>query len=181
MAPATPADLFACLDRLGIATRTVAHEPVFTVAESRAIKAAIPGGHSKNLFLRDRKGRLFLVVARDEARVDLKRLPDVIGASGRLSFGSADLLRTILGVEPSSVTPFAAINDRDGRVSVALDAGLMAFGRINVHPLINTMTTTIASVDLIRFLQAAGHEPRVLALPEPSSEASRDADTAASP
>ena len=175
MVPATPADLFVLLDRLGVVTKTVEHAPVFTVAESRAIKAAIPGGHSKNLFLKDRKGRLFLVVARDEARIDLKRLPDVIDASGRLSFGSADLLRTVLGVEPGSVTPLAAINDRDGRVSVLLDAGLMAFERINVHPLVNTMTTTIASVDLIRFLRAVGREPRVLALPEPTSEPSRGA------
>jgi Ala-tRNA(Pro) deacylase len=91
----------------------------------------------------------------------------VIGASGRLSFGSADLLRAALGVEPGSVTPFAAINDPDGRVSVTLDASLMAFERVNFHPLINSMTTTIAREDLMRFLQATGHDPRVLALPEP--------------
>jgi Ala-tRNA(Pro) deacylase len=168
--PATPADLFAFLDRLGIVTETEEHAPVFTVAESRAIKAAIPGGHSKNLFLKDRKGRLFLVVARDETRIDLKQLHETIGASGRLSFGSADLLRTALGVEPGSVTPFAAINDRDGHVSVMLEASLMAFERVNFHPLVNSMTTTIARGDLIRFLQATGHEPRVLALPEPASE-----------
>ena len=179
MAPATPSDLFVYLDRLGIATRTVAHAPVFTVAESRAIKAAIPGGHSKNLFLKDRKERLFLVVARDEARIDLKRLSDIIGASGRLSFGSADLLRSVLGVEPGSVTPFAAINDRDGRVSVVLDADLMALERVNVHPLANTMTTTIAAADLIWFLQAAGHDPCVLTLPEPASESGREAGASA--
>src|SRR3954468_11895326 len=149
--PATPADLFAVLDRLGIETRTVAHAPVFTVAESAAVKAAIPGGHSKNLFLADRKGRLFLVTARDHARIDLKRLPGPIGATGRLSLGSADLLRATLGVEPGSVTPFAVLNDRAGRVAVILDAGLMAFGRVNVHPLVNHATTTIAGADLIRF------------------------------
>ena len=180
MPPAAPSDLFVYLERLGIVTRTVAHAPVFTVAESRVIKAAIPGGHSKNLFLKDRKERVFLVVARDEARIDLKRLPEAIGTSGRLSFGSADLLRSVLGVEPGSVTPFAVINDRgDGRVSVILDADLMALERVNVHPLVNTMTTTIASADLIRFLRATGHEPCVLTLPEPASETGREAGASA--
>ncbi len=169
MPPATRTDLFAFLDRLGIATETVEHAPVFTVAESRALKVAIPGGHSKNLFLKDRRARLYLVVAQDETRIDLKRLHEAIGASGRLSFGSADLLRAALGVEPGSVTPFATINDHDRRVSVVLDASLMAFEQVNFHPLANSMTTTIARGDLIRFLQATGHEPRVLALPEPTS------------
>ena len=95
MSPATPADLFAFLEKLGIAAETAEHAPVFTVAESRAIKAALPGGHSKNLFLRDKKGRLFLVVARDETAIDLKRLHEAIGAAGRLSFGSAELLRSL--------------------------------------------------------------------------------------
>src|SRR3712207_770355 len=118
MAAAAPPDLFAFLDTLGIAAETAEHAPVFTVAESRSIKAAIPGGHSKNLFLKDRKDRLFLVVARDETRIDLKRLHEVIGAAGRLSFGSADLLRETLGVEPGSVTPFALINDTARQVAV---------------------------------------------------------------
>jgi Ala-tRNA(Pro) deacylase len=183
--PATPADLFAYLDRLGVLSETAEHAPVFTVAESRAIKASIPGGHSKNLFLKDRKGRLYLLVARDETRIDLKRLHETIGASGRLSFGSAELLRAALGVEPGSVTPLAAINDRDGRVSVVLDASLMAFKRVNFHPLVNSMTTTIAREDLIRFLQATGHEARVMALPEPTetrlSETDWSTDGAASP
>ena len=134
MSPATPADLFAFFEKLGIAAETAEHAPVFTVAESRAIKAAIPGGHSKNLFLKDRKGRLFLVVARDETAIDLKRLHEAIGAAGRLSFGSAELLRETLGVEPGSVTPFALLNDADGRVAVVLDAALMAFTRVNFHP-----------------------------------------------
>ena len=157
MPPATPADLFAYLDRLGVLSETAEHAPVFTVAESRAIKASIPGAHSKNLFLMDRKGRPYLVVARDETRIGLKRLHETMGASGRLSFGSDDLLRAALGVEPGSVTPFAAINDRHGRVSVVLDASLMAFKRVNFHPLVNSMTTTIAREDLIRFLQATVH------------------------
>jgi cytidylate kinase len=126
-----------------------------------------------------------LVVAAAEARIDLKRLHEAVGAAGRLSFGSAELLREALGVEPGSVTPFAAINDRNGRVSVVLDASLMAFKRVNFHPLVNSMTTTIAREDLIRFLQATGHEPRVMALPEPTetrlSETGWSTDGAASP
>ena len=175
MPVATPVDLFAYLATLGIHTDTSEHAPVFTVAESRSIKAAIPGGHSKNLFLKDRKDRLFLVVARDETRIDLKRLHETIGASGRLSFGSAALLRETLGVEPGSVTPFAVVNDRAPRVSVILDAALMAFERVSFHPLVNSMTTTIARDDLVAFLAATGHEPRVLTLPEPPAETSQTA------
>jgi Ala-tRNA(Pro) deacylase len=180
MPAAAPADLFAFLDQLGIATETFEHAPVFTVAESRSIKAAIRGGHSKNLFLKDRKDRLFLVVARDETRIDLKRLHETIGASRRLSFGSAELLRETLGVEPGSVTPFALINDRAGRVSVVLDAALMAFARVNFHPLVNSMTTTIARDDLVAFLRATGYEPQVLRLPEPAPETSQNAAAAPS-
>jgi Ala-tRNA(Pro) deacylase len=180
MSIATPADLLAFLDKLGIAAETAEHVPVFTVAESRAIKAAIPGGHSKNLFLKDRKGRLFLVVAQDETRIDLKRLHETVGAAGRLSFGSAELLRDALGVEPGSVTPFALINDRAGRVEVVLDAALMAFARVNFHPLVNSMTTTVRREDLLAFLRATGHEPRILRLPEPPAEASQNAAPAPS-
>ena len=180
MSAVAPADLFAFLDRLGIATETFEHAPVFTVAESRSIKTTIPGGHSKNLFLKDRKDRLFLVVARDETRIDLKRLHETIGAAGRLSFGSAELLRETLGVEPGSVTPFALINDRAGRVSVVLDVALMAYERVNFHPLVNSMTTTIARDDLVAFLRATGHEPQVLRLPEPAPETSQKAAAAPS-
>jgi Ala-tRNA(Pro) deacylase len=178
--PATPSDLFAYLDKLGIATETLAHSPVFTVAESRAIKEMIPGAHSKNLFLKDRKDRLFLVVARDETCIDLKRLHEAIGASGRLSFGSADLLRETLGVEPGSVTPFALINDAGRRVTAVLDAELMAFDRVNFHPLVNSMTTTIARSDLLAFLKATGHDVQVLRLPEPAPETSEKAEAAPS-
>jgi Ala-tRNA(Pro) deacylase len=175
MPDANPSDLFAYLERLGIRAETFEHAPVFTVAESRGVKAAIPGGHSKNLFLKDRKDRLFLVVAQDETRIDLKRLHETVGAAGRLSFGSADLLRETLGVEPGSVTPFALLNDTERRVSAVLDAALMAFERVNFHPLVNSMTTTIARDDLLAFLRATGHEPRVLRLPEPAPETSQKA------
>jgi Ala-tRNA(Pro) deacylase len=167
---ATPDDLVAYLDRLGIRTSTHEHPAAFTVAESAPMKRAIPGAHSKNLFLKDRKGRLFLVVAKDDTAIDLRRLHVPLGASGRLSFGSADLLRATLGVEPGSVTPFGILNDRDGRVQVILDAALMAHERQNFHPLVNTRTTGIARDDLLRFLRATGHEPLILRLPAPGRD-----------
>jgi Ala-tRNA(Pro) deacylase len=165
---ATPADLFALLERLGVAARTYDHVPVFTVAESQAIKEEIPGGHSKNLFVKDKKGRLFLIVAEAHTSIDLKRLHEAIGASGRLSFGSAELLREVLGVEPGAVTPFGLINDRAGRVSVVLDAALMECEPVNFHPLVNSRTTGVSRAGLLAFLRATGHDPRVMRLPAPA-------------
>ena len=168
MAHLSPQDLLDRLAELGIKAETVEHEPVFTVAESRPVKARIPGAHSKNLFVKDKKGRLFLITAKDETPIDLKRVHEAIGASGRVSFGSADQLRAALGVEPGSVTPFAAANDPEGRVTVILDANLMEHERVNFHPLVNSMTTGVHRDDLLKFLRATGHEPRILRLPEPS-------------
>ncbi len=159
--PAAPADLFALLDRLGIAHATVTHPPLFTVGESQALRGAIAGGHTKNLFLKDKKGALFLVTALEDAAIELKSLHRRLGAGGRFSFGSADLLRATLGIEPGAVTPFAVMNDSDGRVTVVLDAALMRHATINCHPLVNTMTTSIAGADLIKFLAATGHPPRI--------------------
>jgi Ala-tRNA(Pro) deacylase len=166
----TPQELLDHLAGLGISADTVAHDPVFTVAESRPVKARIPGAHSKNLFVKDKKGRFFLITAKDETPIDLKRAHEAIGASGRLSFGSADQLRDVLGVEPGSVTPFAVINDRDGRVTLILDFNLMHHERVNFHPLINSMTTGVSPEGLIRFVRATGHEPVILRLPEPRAE-----------
>jgi Ala-tRNA(Pro) deacylase len=160
---ATPADLFAFLDRLAIAHTTVTHPPLFTVEQSRALRGRIPGGHTKNLFLRDKKDALFLVVAEEHAVIDLKSLHRRLDA-GRFSFGSADLLRAVLGVEPGAVTPFAAINDVEGRVTLVLDAPMMRHDVLNYHPLDNTMTTSIARGDLVKFLLATGHPPRVVAV-----------------
>jgi Ala-tRNA(Pro) deacylase len=162
--PATPDDLFAFLDNLGIAHRTVSHPPLFTVEESRALRGQIPGGHTKNLFLRDKKGALYLVSALEDAAIALKSLHRTVGASGRFSFGSAGLMRQTLGIEPGAVTPFAAINDRDQRVSMVLDAELMRQPLVNFHPLANTMTTSIARDDLVRFLTETGHPPGIFAL-----------------
>jgi Ala-tRNA(Pro) deacylase len=165
--PATPADLFNFLDRLGIPHTSVEHAPLFTVEESQTLRGQIPGGHTKNLFLKDKKGGLFLIVAQEDARIALGGLHRQLGAAGRFSFGSPELMRETLGVEPGSVTPFAAINDTAGRVTVVLDDAMLRHGTLNYHPLSNTMTTSIARDDLLRFLRATGHEPRI----EPVSEA----------
>ncbi len=170
MAHLSPQELLNRLAELGIEADTVEHEPVFTVAESRPIKARIPGAHSKNLFVKDKKGRYFLISAKDETPIDLKRVHEAIGASGRVSFGSADQLRALLGVEPGSVTAFAVVNDPDGKVTMILDANLMEHERVNFHPLINSMTTGVSRDDLVRFLRSTGHEPLILRLPEPSPE-----------
>ncbi len=158
---ATPDQLFAYLDGLGIAHRTMSHPPLFTVEQSQALRGQIAGGHTKNLFLRDKKQAVFLVVAEEDAEIDLKGLHRVLGASGRFSFGSPDLLRELLGVAPGSVTAFGAINDTAGRVTVVLDAVLMEHAIINAHPLVNTMTTSVARDDLVKFLEATGHLPRI--------------------
>lgn len=165
----TPADLFAFLDRLGIAHATVRHPPLFTVEQSRALRGRIPGGHTKNLFLKAKTGALFLVVALEDAAIDLKRLHHRLG-TGRFSFGSADLLRETLGVEPGAVTPFAAINDTARAVTVVLDAAMMRHEMLNYHPLDNAQTTTIGRDDLVKFLQATGHAPRIEAVAEPAAQ-----------
>ncbi|MBV1697718.1 MAG: prolyl-tRNA synthetase associated domain-containing protein [Hyphomicrobiales bacterium] len=159
--PASPDEIFAYLDSLGIAHKTVAHPPVFTVEEARMLRGKLAGGHTKNLFLRDKKGTLFLVVAAEDATIELKSLHRLLGATGRFSFGAAELLRETLGVEPGSVTPFAAINDKAGRVNVVLDAAMMANEILNFHPLTNTRTTTISRSGLLTFLEATGHPPRI--------------------
>jgi Ala-tRNA(Pro) deacylase len=161
--PATRQDLFARLAELGIMTRTVEHEPLFTVAESSRLERELPGAHTKNLFLKDEEGQLFLVVAKSTTRVDLKALARTLKA-GRFSFGKPELLMEALGVPPGSVTAFAVINDPKGRVRVIIDAELMKHDSWNCHPLENTATTNIACDDLLRFIRLSGHDPRVAVL-----------------
>jgi Ala-tRNA(Pro) deacylase len=165
-APLTPDDLFRRLDALGIAHRTYAHPPVFTVAEAVALRGQLPGGHCKSLFLNDKKDGLWLVVALEERRVDLKRLAAQLAAP-RFSFGSADLLYQALGVRPGSVTPFALANDRERRIRVVLDREMLGYDPLNYHPLENDRTTAIAPGDLLRFIAACGHEPIILDLDSP--------------
>jgi Ala-tRNA(Pro) deacylase len=169
--PTTPQDLFAYLDQLGIPHSTVQHPPLFTVEQSMALRGRIPGAHTKNLFLKDKKGSLFLVTALEDSTIELKSLHNRIGAKGRLSFGSADQMREVLGVEPGSVTPFGLLNDTQGRISMILDAALMAHDPINAHPLTDTMTTTVARDDLLKFLRSTGHDSLVVALAGPPSPA----------
>lgn len=161
--PTGPADLLRRLDALEIATSTVHHAPVFTVEQAKALRGDLPGGHIKNLFLRNKKGAMWLVVALEDRQIDLKALDRAL-AAGRFSFGSAERLMTHLGVEPGSVTPFAAINDRDKKVQVVLDDGLFDHEIVNCHPLVNDMTTAIAPKDLVRFLEAVDHPPQRLDL-----------------
>lgn len=160
--PATPDDLFAFFDSLGIAHVTHRHCPVFTVEESRDLKASLPGGHSKNLFLKDKKGRLFLLSALGETAIDLNAVSKLIGA-GRFSFGAAELLMRHLGVTPGSVTLFALINDPERHVAVILDEALFAHDPVNFHPLRNDATTAISPTDMMRLLAALGRQPIRLA------------------
>jgi Ala-tRNA(Pro) deacylase len=162
--PATPDDLFARLTALGIAFATVRHHPVFTVQEARAVHGTIPGGRSKNLFVRDKKGTMWLLSAPADQPVDLKRLAEPLGARGRLSFGSDERLMKYLGVIPGAVSPFAVINDTQRLVRVVLDRRLLETEPVNFHPLNNAMTTSISAVDVRRFLEAEGHEALVMDL-----------------
>jgi Ala-tRNA(Pro) deacylase len=162
--PTSPENLLDYLSSLSIETKTVDHPPLFTVEDSQALRGEIPGGHTKNLFVKDKRGRLFLLVLGEETGIDLKRVHEKIGANGRVSFGSAELLEEVLGVKPGAVTPFGAINDKEGKVRVVLDEAMMRLDRLNFHPLVNTRTTGLKSADLVTFLHATGHEPLIVAL-----------------
>lgn len=161
--PAGPAELLARLEALGIAARTVDHPPVFTVEEARQYKGDLPGAHTKNLFLRDKPGkRMWLLCVQADRDVDLRALPERIGAKPRLSFGSEERLMRFLGVTAGAVSPFAIINDHGSAVTVVLDCGLLDADIVNLHPLDNAKTTAVAPADLLRFLAAEGHPPTVL-------------------
>jgi len=159
----SPQQLFARLAELGLTHNTVEHAPVFTVEQAKTHRGTLPGHHIKNLFLRNKKEEMWLVVALEDRAIDLKRLGEKLGA-GRLSFGSPERLARYLGVEPGSVTPFAVINDTDHKVTLVLDEGLKAGGPVNAHPLTNTMTSALSLADLLRFFEATGHRPTWLDL-----------------
>ncbi|WP_417514870.1 prolyl-tRNA synthetase associated domain-containing protein [Minwuia sp.] len=164
---ASRADLMAYLDDLGITTSTVEHPPVFTVEEAQTLRGDLPGGHTKNLFLKDKKGGLWLVVCLEDRRVDLKALRKRLGAP-QISFGKPELLVETLGIEPGSVTPFALINDRAQSVTVVFDEGMQDFDPLNFHPLKNDATTQISWADLLKFARSTGHEPVVCEIDETS-------------
>ena len=159
--PASPEALLRRLDVLGIRHTTHHHPAVFTVAESTALRGELPGGHCKSLFLRDRKDGLWLIVLLEHRQLVLKALADHLEAP-RLSFGSPALLYSALGVAPGSVTPFALINDDERRVRVVLDREMLEMTPLNYHPLVNTATTAISPADLLKFIAASGHQPRII-------------------
>ncbi len=158
--PMTPSALFRRLDELDIAHETSSHDPVFTVEEAKAVRRELSGGHTKNLFLRNKKGAMWLVVCQEDRLIDLKALARHLGA-GRFSFSSADRLMRYLGVSPGAVTPFAAINDKQGAVRVVVDLSVLTLERVNFHPLDNSMTTAISGDDLMKFLRSEDHAPEV--------------------
>ncbi|MBB4954803.1 Ala-tRNA(Pro) deacylase [Agrobacterium vitis] len=162
IAPKTPQDLYQFLDSLGIQHSTKAHAPVFTVAESVSLRDEIPGGHTKNLFVKDKKDQFFLLTVEENAAVDLKTVHTIIGAASKVSFGKPEKLMDYLGVVPGSVTVFGALNDVGHNVTFVLDSGLLEEDIINCHPLSNDATTSIGRDDLLRFLEATGHKPHVL-------------------
>ena len=163
----TRTQLFTFFANHGIVTTTHDHEPVFTVEQAKFAHVDILGGHCKNLFCKDEKGTLWLIVALEDARIDLKLAKDKIG-SKRLTFGKLELLLEILGVEPGSVTPFGLINDTDIKTNVILDEAMMKLPQLNFHPLKNDATTTISAEDLLKFIRATGHNPRIVSVSDPS-------------
>jgi len=157
---ATPDDLFARFDQLGIETETHRHPPVFTVEQSKRLRGDLPGAHCKNLLLRDHKKVLWLIVATEDRAIDLKALSGLIGA-GRLSFAKAEVLRGVLGVDAGAVTPFGLINDTESTVNGILDAVMMRSRLLNFHPLTNAATTAITPDGLLAFVESCGHAPRI--------------------
>lgn len=166
--PRGPRDLFRRLDELGIVHATMRHDPVFTVEEALRLRGRIPGAHSKNLFVRDKKERHWLVSCLSDRKLDLKWLAGELGTK-RLTFCSRRRLEGYLGIRPGAVSPFAILNDVSGVVRVALDADLLAGEPLNFHPLDNARTTTVSRAGLLHFLDAEAHPPLILGFPERSS------------
>jgi Ala-tRNA(Pro) deacylase len=158
---ATPGDLFAFLDQLGVEHSTMTHPPIFTVEEGRDWHDKIPGLHCKNLFLKDKKDKIWLAVTPGDKRADLNRLEKRVRAA-RLSFGKPELLQEVLGLTPGSVTPFGLINDKTRRVTVIVDEDLPRSEWVNFHPLHNAASTTLRSADLLRFIRALGYDPLIV-------------------
>jgi len=154
--------LFVRFRELGIAFKNHEHPPLHTVAESKALRGKLPGSHIKNLFLRDKKRRYFLVTVFEDRDVDLKWLRQQVGAQGTLSFGSTEALNDLLGVEPGAVTPLGVVNDPEGKVEAYLDKSLMEANLINAHPLRNDMTIALSIDDLFRFMTEMGHAPHLI-------------------
>jgi len=161
--PATEFELFQRFKSLGIKTETKRHEAMFTVEDAKRLRGEMPGGHCKSLFLKDKKGRLWLIVMLEDKPLDMKTLQAKLG-SARLSFGKPEIMHDILGVAPGSVTPFCVINPSAEDVQVVLDSAMLEKATLNYHPLSNEATTAISSNDLLHFLADCRHKPLVLAL-----------------
>ncbi len=159
----TPKLLLDEISKLKIPYELHRHPPLHTVEESRQFRGQIRGGHCKNLFLKDKKGMLWLIVCLEDTQIAMNSLHKKIGAA-RLSFGNPQLLFEVLGITPGSVSPFALINDHDRRVNVVLEKNMMAHTELNYHPLTNEQTITIARDDLIVFITACGHQPQIIDL-----------------
>lgn len=167
--PATPKELLEKLENLGIDFALHHHRAVFSVGEADDVDAAIPGAHTRNLFVRDKKENMFLITLLAHTKIDLVRLAFLLGA-GRLSFGSPDRLMKYLGVTPGSVTPFSVMNDHDKKVTLILDAEMMREKIVNYHPLINTMTIGLTPGALLNFLETTGHKPQIIDLTPASGD-----------
>lgn len=167
------AKVFELLAKLGINHVTIEHPPLHTVEESRALRGEIAGGHVKNLFVKDKGGSFYLITAEEDSPLDLKTIDKAIGAKGRVSFASAEQLMTHLGILPGSVSPLALVNETAGAVRFIIERKLLDHAVLNVHPLINTRTSSIATEGLLAFVRATGHEPAAMALPyrAPAAEA----------
>ena len=162
-APATPQNIIDTLTTIGVSSRTHNHAPVFTVEEAKCLRGELPGAHIKNLFLRNKRGRMWILTCLEDRTLDLKQFGTRLG-SGRLSFGSPQRLMNYLGVIPGAVTPLAVINDHSGAVDVVLDRALMDASTINVHPLTNSRTTALTPAGLLAFLNAVDHAPTIMDL-----------------
>ena len=162
--PVTRESLLSYLQASGFDTHTFDHPALFTVEDSQNLRGEIEGGHTKNLFLKDKKGNYFLLTAQEDTEINLKTLHKLLGGSSRFSFGKAEMMEEYLGVTPGAVTAFGIINDREGQVKFAIDQRLLEHDKINCHPLVNTATTTILKDDLLSFAESCDHAPMIVDL-----------------
>jgi len=149
------------LEQLGFKTNTVEHPPLRTVEESKQLRGELPGAHVKNLFLKDKFKRFWLVVAQEDTSINLKQLASILGA-GKFSFASAAELYEYLGITPGAVSPLALINDCEKKVALVLDQRMMSTSPLNFHPLRNDMTIAISTTDFLEFLKDVEHAPQVI-------------------
>lgn len=159
--PSGSAEVIALLEKLGVDNSTINHPPMRTVKDSKEFRYGVEGGFSKNLFLRNKKGKMWLVTLLEDREVDLKQLGERIGA-GRVSFASEDRLMKFLGVVPGAVTPLAVINDHGDQVVLVVDKGLLDVSPLHFHPCDNAMTTTVGREGLMKYLEACRHTPQLI-------------------